>query len=329
MTIKNENMPPVLMRDKAVVDVVTYKNYMNDIPPSVRYIMSLRSKRSRRTMTSVLNQVADILGLTQHEQIEWQSLTTSHIDLIIEKLSNISKLSPSTINVYLSGIKGSFKAAWKAKLISIEDYERVKSIQSVKGNRVSRNKVKVDEAYIIALINHCESLGTNNGKRDALIISILVGCGLRRDEIANLTISDYNSHESVFYVLGKGNKERIVDIPQGQIKPRLEDWVYNIRGDKPGALFPRIHRSGVIANDGKPISGQAIYDLLRKHCMSVTDTKVSPHAMRHFFATTLLRKGTDIMTVKDMLGHSSISTTQIYIDDDQEARRAATKLVDF
>lgn len=306
-------------------------SYTGYIPPSVRYLLSLRSARSRRTMGCALDQVAKVLGRDGHLNIEWQKLDSSHIESIIFRLVNEADLSPATINVYLSAIKGTFKAAWKAKLINIDDYERVKSIESIKGKRIKKNQLKLDVSYIEALIRHCDALGTNNGKRDALIISILAGCGLRRDEIANLKISDYNQEESLFYVLGKGNKERVIEIPKTRVGTRLNEWLDTIRGYDEGALFPKIHKSGKVSERKVAMSGQAIYDLLIKHCKAVSnkDVNVSPHAMRHFFATTLLRGGSDIMTVKEMLGHSSIATTQIYIDDDENARRKASELVDF
>lgn len=168
---------------------------------------------------------------------------------------------------------------------------------------------------------------TNKCLRDAAIVGVLAGCGLRREEIAGLTFDDLDSVNSMFLVRGKGNKERETPIPPTTME-RINRWLV-IRGNEEGPLFVRVHRSGAISSRMSGLSGQAIYNILRGRCEEVKYESINPHAMRHYFATNLLRNGVDIKTVMEMLGHESITTTQSYIDKNKEEERKAAIIADI
>lgn len=318
------------------------RSFIDSENASMQYIDSLRSHNSRRSMTSALNQFArKCFGVHDHRYFVWERLTISLIEKIIGELLFQDRLSPATINVYICAIKGAIKSGWKAGQINHEFYDKVKAIKGTSAKRVKRKKALANKDLISQAINVCESEGTLKGHRDALILTLLSACGLRRDEVCRLTLPDYSPDTAKLVVRGKGNKEREVEL-QTHARSRLDSWIVHHRGTSNGALIPRIHRDGHLIftyktsnidqhSDYPKLTGQAIYNVVKKRFAQVIDKehKLHPHAMRHYFGTTMLRLGHDIVTVRDLLGHSSITTTENYIDEDLAARRNALAGVDL
>jgi len=288
-----------------------------------RYLMSLRSKNSRRTMKSGLNRIAKMLGYDSYKSVSFQDMKSSDVDMLIEVMRVKDKLNPNTINLYIAGLKGVFKHCWKASLMPYEEYLKLKSTKELSSKRVKRDRVIVKKNVISDIINHCVSAGDNRGIRDASMIALLSGCGLRRDEIASLNLKDYVASKGRMYVTGKGDKERATRLTQTAVE-HLNRWL-TVRGHEDGALFPKVHKSGSIDKSLGNITGQAIYNMLDSRCSEMGIEHIHPHAIRHFYGTTLLRSGVDIVTVRDMLGHESIATTQTYIDEDESVQEEAVK----
>jgi site-specific recombinase XerD len=291
------------------------------------YLLSLRSANSERTMKSALNRIARMLGMRSYEYVPFDNFKTKHVNKIIEMLcDDEKKLHPDTINLYLSALKGVFKHCWECGEMAYEEYLKLKSVKELKAKRIKKSRVVI-RPEIEGLIDFCEQGKTNKCLRDAAIVGVLAGCGLRREEISGLNLEDINFAESVFLVRGKGNKERETPIPPTTME-RINRWLV-IRGNQKGPLFVRVHRSGSISSSLSGISGQAIYNILRERCEEVKYESIHPHAMRHYFATNLLRNGVDIKTVMEMLGHESITTTQSYIDKNKEEERKAAIIADI
>ena len=149
-------------------------------------------------------------------------------------------------------------------------------------------------------------------------------CGLRRDEVVNLTVSQYNREIGKMNVIGKGDKERVIPVPQ-KVRSRINRWLDTVRTNQEGYLFCRVRRWGKVDKSlTTPLTGQAIYNMLETRSLSLpSNMKIKPHALRRFCGTNLLKNGHDIALVKDVLGHSDIKTTQVYIDTtDEEIRKA-------
>lgn len=337
-----KNKTSIGLAVQADVDLsVFYRSVVNSENASMQYIDSLRSQNSKRSMTSALNQFVKCFGIDDHRHFVWERLTINLIEKVIGELLKQDHLAPSSINVYISAIKGTIKSGLKAGTISHEFYAKTKMIKGASGSRVKRNNAIADKDIIGAVIKVCEKENTLKGYRDALILTLLSAGGLRRDEVCRLTLDDYKQPRGVIFVRGKGNKERPIEL-QTIAKNRLDAWIDIHRGDSEGPLIPRIHRDGhlvftyktenVDRNSQFPkLTGQAIYNVVKKRFAQVLDDehKVHPHTMRHYFGTTMLRLGNDIVTVRDLLGHASITTTQNYIDKDFEAQRTAMKSVDL
>lgn len=167
----------------------------------------------------------------------------------------------------------------------------------------------ISEAQVEALL-HAPDLSTPRGLRDRAMLETLYATGLRVSELVNLGILDVNLSDGVVRVImGKGGKDRLV--PMGA---EAQHWVERYMNEARGALLGR-HRSDAlfVTGRGGPMTRQAFWQLVRKYALKAGIlAPLSPHVLRHAFATHLLNHGADLRVVQLLLGHADISTTQIY-----------------
>lgn len=147
------------------------------------------------------------------------------------------------------------------------------------------------------------------GKRDAAMLELLYAAGLRVSELVNVGLQDVNTEVSFIRVFGKGAKERLIPIGS-MAAEKLEDYV---RTARPLLLKDDISRFLFVARRGRPMTRQGFWKMLKKYArLAGVEKSVSPHSLRHSFASHLLEGGADLRSVQMMLGHTDISTTQIY-----------------
>lgn len=275
--------------------------------PAVAYLISLRSPRSRVTMTSFLNNVASKLNCSSLYTCPWEALNRQHVLAILEALQ-LDGLAPNTINTYLAAIKGTALEARSMRLMSSEDFLDIKNVRRVKGFRLPKGRA-LEPLEMKDLLATCSEDSRPIDVRDRAILNVLLGCGLRREEIVSL---DYPKHvdwiEGKLVVLGKGNKERVAYLPRPVVDP-LRAWIAG-RGKDPGPLFVRILRHDKITR--KRLSTQAIYNLVGERSIQAGIEKISPHDTRRTFATHHLNNGVDLLTLQRLMGHSSLETTKQY-----------------
>lgn len=149
------------------------------------------------------------------------------------------------------------------------------------------------------------------GWRDLTILELFYSTGMRLSELANLDLSSVDSQGEVVRVLGKGGKERIIPVGREALG-RLKNYL-NLRKSLFKDKFTRDGEAIFLNRSGRRLSVRSIRRIVKKYATQVSeDRKTSPHTLRHTFATHLLDQGADLLAVKDLLGHESLSTTQIY-----------------
>lgn len=207
-----------------------------------------------------------------------------------------NKISSNSINRKISSLKAYFKF-----LVNIKEIKK----SPLRNHTSLRTKSKVVNPFNETEMKEVFELFKTSEKeltRDSMIIDILYSTGLRRAELINLKKSDIYFDDQVIKVLGKRNKERLVPILPGLVK-KLKLYSKNIKEDS--FLLQ--------SKNGNKISPSTIYRVVNKYLRSIsTKTKISPHVLRHTFATHILNNGADINSIKEILGHKSLASTQIY-----------------
>jgi len=295
-------------------------SYSADHNPALVYLASL-SQSSRRPQRQSLDVVASIATSDTCTAIDmqWGALRYQHTQAIRTALGE--RYSAATANRHLSALRGVLKDAWRLGYMTAEDYQRAIDLKAIKGQKAMQAEkgrhLKAGE--FVALINTCLD-GTKAGIRDAAIIATAYTAGLRRAELAALTLEDYDADEYTLIVRnGKGNKERVIPITDSACDA-LADWLH-IRGATPGALFTQIHKGDHLTFNG--LTDQAIYYILSTRAEQAGVKAFSPHDLRRSFAGDLLDAGADIATVQKLMGHSNANTTAGYDRRDAQAKRKA------
>jgi len=136
----------------------------------------------------------------------------------------------ATVNTYLSALKGAVKEAWMLRLIDVESFQHIQAVRNLRGSRLPRGWALPPEE-IRALFAACEADGSSIGVRDAAMLAVILGCGLRRSEAVGLDLCDVVTDEQALRVLGKGNKERLAYMSAGTWQ-RLQKWNDEVGGEK-------------------------------------------------------------------------------------------------
>lgn len=284
------------------------------LSPARAYLLSLNSPRSRQTMASFLGIVAGMLGAVSLDACSWGSLRRHHVMAVTELLRDTGRAT-ATVNTYLSALKGVANEAWMLRLMDVESFQHIRAVRNLRGSRLPRGRALPAEE-IRKLFAVCDADRSSLGPRDAAMLAVILGCGLRRSEAVGLNLRDVVTNERALRVLGKGNKERLSYMPAGTWQ-RLLFWIDQVRGEQPGPLFTRIRRFDTLTNDR--LTDQAVYHILQVRQRQAGIAKCAPHDLRRTFATAMLDNGEDLITVRDAMGHASVTTTQQY-DRRGEAR---------
>ena len=165
----------------------------------------------------------------------------------------------------------------------------------------------LSEQQVVALLNAPDA-ETPIGLRDRAMLELLYATGLRISELVSLGLASINLRQGVVRVVGKGGKERLVPVGQealAWVARFVRDGRPALFGDRTAALFP--------SRRGRPMTRQTFWHAIKRYALQAgIDRSISPHTLRHAFATHLLNHGADLRAVQMMLGHADLSTTQIY-----------------
>lgn len=293
----------------------------SDRHPALVYLARLAAG-SRRTMRQSLNVVAGILtdGEADHETFPWEQLRYQHTAAVRAVLQE--QYAPATANKILSALRGVLEEAWQLQLIGSEDYHRARHVRSIKGTSLKKGR-HIARLELRELFAACASDLSVGGRRDAAILATLYGGGLRRAEVITLDLKDLASDGAVVIRGSKGNKSRIVPL-EPRALDAVQAWVY-VRGNQPGPLFlPRL-KSGRLV--WRRLTEEAIIYIVLRRAGEAGIKRLTPHDFRRTFATNLLEATIDLVTVRDLMGHSDINTTAGYDRRSEDAKRSAVQVL--
>ncbi|MDX1394543.1 MAG: site-specific tyrosine recombinase XerD [Gemmatimonadota bacterium] len=235
-------------------------------------------------------------------------------DLLRDHVAALSDLgrAPASVSRAVSSLRGYFRFLLEEAVI---DADPTELLESPRGGRPLPDVLSVAEVErVLAAVTTDRPYAF----RDRAIIEVLYGCGLRVSELCGLRSRDTDLDGGLVRVLGKGSKERLVPLGADarhalrryfrESRPRLD------RGASEGRVF--------LNRTGRPLSRMGVWKILRQYVESAgIARRVTPHTMRHSFATHLLEGGADLASVQEMLGHADISTTEIYTHVDRSHLR--------
>ena len=303
----------------------------NDSPlanhPAARYLAAL-SASGRRPQRQALNMIANILtsgAVSDCLALDWGGVRYPHAAAVRSKLADTYK--PATANRMLAAFRGVINAARMLGLIGADDWQaitapKIGALKTINGETLPAGRALLS-GEIGALMADCQQDPTAAGARDAAVIALAYGCGLRRAEIVGLDLADYDPNSNSVKFTGKRNKQRTAHITGGALGA-LSDWLI-VRGAAAGPLFLAVNKGGKIG--GGRMTTQAIYNLLVKRGTNAGLNHFSPHDMRHTFISDLLDAGADIVTVAKMAGHSNVETTARYDRRPEAAKAKAAGLL--
>ena len=283
--------------------------------PALVYLAGL-SVTGRRSMKHRLETVSRLVAGTV-DGFDWSSMRYEHVVAVRSRLSE-SGLSPASVNATLCAIRGVAREAWNLGLMSTDDYTRINGVKGLRSSRLPAGRM-LSPGEIGALFHACRADKTAAGRRDAAILGLLLGAGLRRSECAGLQLRDFNAEDGSLRVRGKGDKERLTYLNNGALDALL-DWIA-FRGSDDGPLLTRVSQRGMIQPEG--LTDQAIYGALAKRASEAEVAHFSPHDLRRTTASNLIDLTGDLSAVQALLGHASVVTTTRYDMRGEGAKKRA------
>ncbi len=247
-------------------------------------------------------------------------LDISELKVTRENISNfLSEINKESISArsqarIISGIKAFYK------YLIIEDYLKVNPTELIESPRIG---LKLPDTLSLIEIDNliaAVDLSNKQGERNRAIIETLYSCGLRVSELTSLQLSNIHFKEGYLRVIGKGDKERLAPIGGRAIK-YLTIYINEVRNHQ---SIKKGHEDFVFLNNrGAKLTRVMIFLIIQKLTEEIgLKKKISPHTFRHSFATHLIEGGADLRAVQEMLGHESITTTEIYTHLDKEYLRS-------
>lgn len=269
-----------------------------------RDYLQLEKKYSIHTVNAYLNDIIFFETFNKEnfqqesiEKVNYSQIRSWIISLVDQNISNVS------VNRKMASLKAFYKFLLKTKQIEVSPMLKHKALKTPKIVQIPFSEKELSD-----LMSQVGSPVGFEEIRDKLIVDMFYTTGMRRAELINLMINNVDSVSSVIKVLGKRNKERIIPvlpIITDQLKMYLDerDLVENIAD---ADYF-------FISKKGLKLSESFVYRLINSYFSRVSEkVKKSPHVLRHTFATHLLNNGADLNSVKELLGHSSLASTQVY-----------------
>ena len=294
----NHNKPPLMLSN-----YLSYLQFERRLAPNT--IISYKNDLNNYIEYLTLKNINNVNEITTKIVEDFIVNSINYINYSDEKI----RKKTSTISRLFSSIRNFHQYLCKYHAIEFNPSETLKS---PKTNKKIPKILDVDEINVML-----NSIDVNNRfyKRDKSIISIMYACGLRVSELINLKMNNFIIDDCIIRVFGKGNKERIIPIGEVALND-LNLYLFDIRSE----LSKKKKSNGYIYlnSRGAKLSRMTIWKIININSVKAgINKKVTPHTLRHSFATHMLEGGADLRTVQALLGHSDLSTTQIYMHIDK------------
>lgn len=263
------------------------------------------SKSKRASQHTVAAYVTDLYGFVQWIENNggpwsWNSVSHHEIRTWVIFLLEEENVEPATVNRKLSTLRTFFNYLMRCGILLHNPAASVTSLKTPK---------RVPQFFEIEnmkrLFDDIEFSDDFKGRQDRLMLELMYLTGVRRSELLALNVSDINIEKREIKVLGKRNKERIIPVPQS--------LATQLQGHITGLNSPHKNSPMFINEKGRRVSETYLYKCATAYLRQVsTLKKVSPHVLRHTFATQMLANGADLNAIKEMLGHANLAATQVY-----------------
>tara|TARA_E500000331_G_scaffold110706_1_gene107761 strand:+ start:1666 stop:2559 length:894 start_codon:yes stop_codon:yes gene_type:complete len=278
-----------------------------------KYYLKVERSLADNSVNAYIRDIRKLADFCSKIKVDELNISVNEIREFIADLNskNISARSQARI---ISGVKAFFK------YLIIEDYITNDPTMLIENPKIGLKLPEVLTIDEIELIISSIDLSNKQGERNRAILETLYSCGLRVTELINLKISNINFKEGYIKVIGKGDKERLTPIGSNALK-YISIYINEVR------IHQKISKNDedfvFLNNRGSKLSRVMIFTLIKRIVDKVgIKKKVSPHTFRHSFATHLIEGGADLRAVQEMLGHESITTTEIYTHLDRDYLRS-------
>ncbi|MBB3702242.1 site-specific tyrosine recombinase XerD [Alloprevotella rava] len=285
---------------------------MNSILKKYKSYITLEQGLSNNTREAYLHDVEKLLTYFEDEKIDFLKVELDHFHSFAAALMDVG-IGERSIARILSGVRSFYK------FLVLDGYLEQDPTELLESPKIGKHLPEVLSVEEIDAIQGAINVNTPEGQRDRAAIEVLYSCGLRVSELCNLLLSDLYLDEGFLRVTGKGNKQRLVPISERAIR-ELKAWFtfrkfIDIKPGEEDYVF-------ISAARKKHLSRITVFHNIKVYAEQAGIQKtISPHTFRHSFATHLLEGGANLRAIQTMLGHESISTTEIYTHIDRRFLR--------
>lgn len=285
---------------------------MNSILKKYKSYITLEQGLSNNTREAYLHDVEKLFTYFEDEKIDFLKVELEHFHSFAAALMDVG-IGERSIARILSGVRSFYK------FLVLDGYLEQDPTELLESPKIGKHLPEVLSVEEIDAIEGIIDVSTPEGQRDRAAIEVLYSCGLRVSELCNLLLSDLYLDEGFLRVTGKGNKQRLVPISERAIR-ELKSWFVfrnsiNIKPGEEDYVF-------ISAARKKHLSRITVFHNIKVYAEQAGIQKIiSPHTFRHSFATHLLEGGANLRAIQTMLGHESISTTEIYTHIDRRFLR--------
>jgi integrase len=304
------------MTSETTVLVPTIRALPADRNPVAVYLASLPSTASRRTMAGALKTAADILAPeATATSLPWERLQYKHIARLRAELTRTR--APATARKIMCAVRRTLVEARRLGLLTTEACTAALDVPGIKLPAAPPAGRDLRDDELKRAFDTIKSKSSPMRERDACLLALLFGCGLRRAEVVGLDLSDYDQHAGKLIVHGKGGVTHEIYC-RNEVRRAIDAWL-QVRGTDAGSLLLHVDRHGII-RPGR-LSTTSVYKRFARYL------NASPHSARRTFVGRALDSGVDLATVQRLCGHASPTTTARYDRRDSRARERAAELV--